>query len=84
MATLVVDDMYAVPGARCRACASLLQTPQGPCPVCGSNGIDAVPDVIELAIERTLNADGAVELVRNATARRALAKIGPLAAVLRW
>lgn len=62
----------------------LLQTPQGPCAVCGSKGIDVVPDVIELAIEQTLDADGGLELVRSATARRALAPIGPPTAVLRW
>jgi hypothetical protein len=84
VATLVVDDMYAAPGARCRDCTALLQTPQGACPVCGSNRIDTVEDAVELAIEQTLDADGALELVRSARARRALAPIGPLAAVLRW
>lgn len=84
VAKLVVDDLYAAPGARCRACAALLQTLQGACPVCGSNSIDTVGDAVELAIEQTLDAEGALELVRSATARRALAPIGPLAAVLRW
>jgi proline racemase len=62
VAKLVVDDMYAAPRARCRACAALLQTPQGACPVCGSNSIDAVGDAVELAIEQTLDAEGALEL----------------------
>jgi hypothetical protein len=84
VATLVVDDMYAAPGARCRTCNALLHTPQGPCPVCDSNRIDAVDDVVELAIEQTLDEDGAVELVRSAAARRMLAPIGPLATLLRW
>ena len=84
VATLVVDDMYAAPGACCRTCAALLQAPQGPCPVCSSNGIDVVPDVVELAIEQTLDEDGALELVRSAAARRMLAPIGPVAALLRW
>jgi hypothetical protein len=84
VATLVVDDMYAAPGARCRTCAALLQTPQGPCPVCRNNEIDIVPDVVELAIEQTLDADGTLEMVRSAAARRMLAPIGPVAALLRW
>jgi hypothetical protein len=83
VASLVVDDMYAAPGARCRTCAALLQTPQSPCPVCSSNEIDVVPDVVELAIEQTLDEDGALELVRDAAARRILAPIGPLAALMR-
>jgi hypothetical protein len=73
-------DMHA----RCRTCAALLQTPQGPCPICSSKGIDVVPDVIELAIEQTLEEDGTLELVRSAAARRMLAPIGPVAALLRW
>lgn len=84
VATLVVDDMYAAPGACCRTCAAVLQTPQAACPVCGSNRIDTVEDAVELAIEQTLDADGALELVRSAPARQALIPVGPLAALLRW
>jgi hypothetical protein len=40
--------------------------------------------VVELAIEQTLDEDSAIELVRSAAARRMLAPIGPLAALLRW
>lgn len=83
-ATLVVDDMYAAPGACCRSCTALLQTPQGLCPVFGSNGIDLMPDVVELAIEQTLDEDSAIELLRSAAAQRMLAPIGPVAALLRW
>ena len=84
VAKLIVDDLYAAPGARCRACVALLGTLQGACPVCGSNSMDTVEDAVELAIKQTLDADGALELVRSAAARQALAPIGPLAAVLRW
>jgi hypothetical protein len=40
--------------------------------------------VVELAIEQTLDEDGALELVRSAAARRMLALIRPLVALLRW
>lgn len=84
VATLVVDDMFATPGARCRSCTALLPAPQGPCPVCGSDAIDTVEDVVELAIEQTLDEDGAFEMVRSAAARQMLTPIGPMAASLRW
>ena len=63
---------------------ALLETLQGPCPVCGSDSIDTVEDVVELAIEQTLDEDGAFEMVRSAAARQMLAPIGPTAALLRW
>ena len=84
VATVVVDDMFATPGARCHACRALLQTPQGPCPVCGSDAIDTAEDVVELAIEQTLAEDGAFEMVYSAAARQMLERIGPTAALLRW
>lgn len=84
VATVVVDDMFATPGARCHACRALLQTPQGPCPVCSSDAIDTAEDVVELAIEQTLDEDGAFEMVHSAAARQMLERIGPTAALLRW
>ncbi len=84
VATLVVDDMYATPGTRCRSCTALLPAPKGSCPVCGSDAIDTVEDVVELAIEQTLDEDGAFEMVRSAAARQMLTPIGPMAASLRW
>ncbi len=84
VATLVVDDMYAAPGARCRTCAALLQTARESCPVCGSETIDGVEDVVELAIEQTLDEDGTFEMVRSPAARQMLTRIGPVAALLRW
>jgi peptide subunit release factor 1 (eRF1) len=84
VATLVVDDIFAAPGARCRACANLLQAPQDSCPSCGSNSIDVVEDMVELAIEQTLDEDGAFEMVRSTAAREMLSPMGPIAALLRW
>jgi Bacterial archaeo-eukaryotic release factor family 10 len=84
VATLVVDDMFARPGARCCGCGALLELPQDTCPICGGTTIEAVEDVVELAIEQTLNERGAFEMVRRAPARQSLVKIGPMAALLRW
>ena len=54
------------------------------CSVCGSDAIEAVVDVVELAIEHALKERSAVEIVLSSAARRLLASIGPMAALLRW
>jgi peptide subunit release factor 1 (eRF1) len=84
VATLVVDDMFARPGARCGECAALLEAARESCPVCGNNAVEPVDDVVELAIEQALDEDGAFEMVRSQTARQSLGQIGPMAALLRW
>jgi peptide subunit release factor 1 (eRF1) len=82
--TLVADDTLAKPGMRCRECGALSEARSPNCPVCGSNAVEDVEDVVELAIERTLEEKGAFELVRSPPARQLLSRIGPMAALLRW
>jgi hypothetical protein len=82
--TLVVDDMFARPGGRCRECAALLEAQRDRCVVCESAAVEPVEDVVELAIEKTLDEDGAFEMVRSAAARQLLARVGPMAALLLW
>ena len=82
--TLAVDDEFAAPGARCGNCAGLWATVPARCPACGSEAIAAVEDVVDLAIEQTLEEKGALELVRSAAARQLMAEPGPMAALLRW
>jgi peptide subunit release factor 1 (eRF1) len=43
-----------------------------------------VVDVVELAIEHALEEKSALEIVRSSAARRLMASIGPMAAMLRW
>jgi len=54
------------------------------CPVCGSDAIEAVVDVVELAIEHALEQRSDLEIVRSSAARRLMISIGPMAALLRW
>jgi peptide subunit release factor 1 (eRF1) len=82
--TLVVDDMFGKPGARCRNCGGLWEQPSNRCPLCESDAIETVEDVVELAIERALEEKSALEIVRSSTARRLMASIGPMAGLLRW
>ena len=82
--TLVVDDMFCRPGMRCCNCGGLWEQPSNRCPLCESDAIETVEDVVELAIERALDESSSLEIVRSSAARRLLALIGPMAAILRW
>ncbi|MDB5399920.1 MAG: peptide chain release factor 1 (eRF1)-like protein [Rhodopila sp.] len=82
--TLVVDDKFAAPGARCRNCLALWQAMQPTCGVCGSDAMEPVADVAERAIEHALEEKAALEIVRSQQARQLLTRIGPMAALLRW
>jgi peptide subunit release factor 1 (eRF1) len=82
--TLVVNDMFGKPGARCRNCGALWAGPLPSCPACGRDAVDAVSDVVELTIEQTLEQKSALEIVRSGAARGSMTSIGPMAALLRW
>jgi peptide subunit release factor 1 (eRF1) len=81
--TLIVDDALTHPGALCRACTSLWAAQVERCGFCGSTELAVVPDIVELALERALLERCALELVRSEAARRLLAQLGPMAALLR-
>lgn len=81
--TLAVDDGFCKPGSRCRRCNGLWEDVPSECPTCGSTAIEAVQDVIELALEQALEQRAALELVRSDAARRLMARRGPMAVLLR-
>ena len=83
--TRAVDDTFCKPGSRCKNCGALRVVTGVPnCPVCGSDLIEDVADVVELAIEKAPKKKSALEIVRSSAARRLTASIGPMAALLRW
>jgi peptide subunit release factor 1 (eRF1) len=82
--TLLVDDMFCKSGSHCRSCGALRVGKVPKCPVCGSDAIEAVVDVVELAIEHALEQRSDLEIVRSSAARRLMISIGPMAALLRW
>lgn len=84
VATLVVDDTFTNRGTRCRYCGALWEATPLVCGVCGSGDLEHVSDVVEMAIEQALDERAALEMVRSTQARQMLARIGPMAAVLRW
>jgi peptide subunit release factor 1 (eRF1) len=82
--TLVVDDFFCKPGARCADCGRLLEAVSGPCLSCASVAVGVVEDVVEMAIEQALEQKAALELVRSDAARQWMIGRGPMAALLRW
>ena len=78
-----MDDVFGKSGARCGECGRLLEAISDSCPGCGSNAVEAVEDVVEMAIEQALEQRAALELVRSAVARRLMSERGPMAALLR-
>jgi peptide subunit release factor 1 (eRF1) len=81
--TLAVDDAFCKPGSRCCQCRGLSEDVPNECPTCGSDALEPIEDVVELAIEQALEQRAALELVRSDRARRSMAERGPLAALLR-
>jgi peptide subunit release factor 1 (eRF1) len=84
VATLVIDDIFGKPGARCRNCGGLCAAPAPSCPACDSDAVEAVGDLVELAIEQALEQRAALEIVCSSAARGLMASIGAMAALLRW
>ncbi len=82
--TLAIDDTFCKPGFHCRNCGALRADKVPKCPGCGSDAIEAVVDMVELAIEHALEQKSGLEIVRSSAARRLMTSIGPMAAQLRW
>lgn len=80
---LLVADGLRAPGSECESCGRLGPDVPAACPACGGR-VQDLDDVIERAMERTLEESGRVEVVHDAPARR-LQEVGEgLAAVLRF
>jgi len=76
--SLLVDPSAVEPGYRCRRSGRLLTEPNG---CADEGGAEAVPDVVDEAIEETLRQGGHVDVIEDEDARTA---IEGLAAVLRF
>jgi len=81
---LAVDDTHCESGARCLSCGAMWAGDPRDCPSCGSRAVEAVDDVLEMALEEALEQGAALELVRSDGARRIMTGRGPMAALLRW
>jgi peptide subunit release factor 1 (eRF1) len=80
---LVVLDDYRAPGGMCDGCHVLAAEPGGNCPVCG-DPVTLVEDVVDVVLEEAFHQSATLELVRSEPARRRLAELAPIAALLRF
>jgi len=79
---LIVEAGYTAPGFECRNCHFLTTVEHPSCPVCGAS-MEPVGDVVEGAVERALDQQAQIEVVRG-EARARLAEHGHIGALLRY
>ena len=75
---LIHEEGFTAPGYRCTGCGFLTVQELDTCPFCGSP-FEAVPDAVELAVRRTIEDGGEIEVIP-----RDLSEIGHIGALLRY
>ena len=81
--TLVVDDGQTIAGGVDPSSGMLTTQTEGTYAATGGE-ISAVPDLIELMLDKAMEQGATLELVHSEEARKALAEHGPAAALLRF
>lgn len=80
---LIVAEDDARPGWECPNCGFLTAAPTDSCPIC-STPLNSQIDIIESALERVLEQNGDIEVVRSPEARQMLVRHGAIGALLRY
>ncbi len=80
VSTLVVMQGFQQPAYRCKECSTLSLQPHRTCPNCGGE-MHAIPDVVDVAVSRTMRRGGDVEVVH---ASAELERAGKIGAFLRY
>jgi peptide subunit release factor 1 (eRF1) len=80
---LVVDDQYHAAGGECLHCGMMSTRDAGDCRSCG-NRLAVVDDIVDVALERALDQEAELELVRSPGALELLAGAAPIGALLRF
>jgi peptide subunit release factor 1 (eRF1) len=80
---LVVADGLRTSGGECPSCYRLVPAGVATCPVCGT-APRPIDDLVERAVERTLDQNGRVEVVHGEAARRLQEAGGGIGALLRF
>ena len=80
---LILEEEYRPAGWVCSNCHFMGATNQEYCPLCGST-LKPESDIVELALERVLDQDGDIEVLRSAESRQALEQHGHIGALLRY
>ncbi|MEM0963506.1 MAG: peptide chain release factor 1 [Bacteroidota bacterium] len=81
--TLVVNDEEQIPGGVDSTSGMLTTQTEGTYEATGGD-IRAVPDLVELMLDKAMEQGASLELVHSEAAREALAEHGPAAALLRF
>lgn len=81
--TLLVDDAYHEAGSECLHCGLLTADEGGDCSGCG-NPMHSVDHIVDLALERALDQEASIEIVRSPSALALLANAAPIGALLRF
>jgi peptide chain release factor subunit 1 len=81
--TLVISDGLRVPGSECPNCGFLEAGIVERCPACGAL-MRSGDDILDLAVRRTLDTDGEVEVVHDEAAQRLTERCGGVGALLRF
>jgi peptide chain release factor subunit 1 len=80
---LVVEEDFRQAGWECPNCRFIGAAKQEMCPLCGTT-LNPQPDIVEPALQRVLDQDGDIEVLRNPESRQALARHGRIGALLRY
>ncbi len=78
--TLLIQDGYRAPGARCASCGYTTTLGGESCPFCGGH-FEPINDAVELAVRRVMQAGGDVEVLHEDAV---LASHGNIGALLRY
>jgi peptide chain release factor subunit 1 len=75
--SLVIREGFRYPGSRCKSCGYLSAVELAYCPFCGGES-EVIPDIVELAVQKVMQAGGEVEVLRNAPTDDGFKDIGAL------
>lgn len=81
--TLIVAGGFHQPGFECPNCHYLVATEMVRCPLCDTP-LDPQVDIVERALERAIEQQASIEVVRGEAARRKMAEHGHIGALLRY
>jgi hypothetical protein len=75
--SLVIQEGYRAPGYRCQGCGYVTAQQVPTCPFCGA-AFEQIPDAVELAVRKVMEAGGEVEVLQYEHQVKGFDKIGGL------
>jgi peptide subunit release factor 1 (eRF1) len=75
--SLIVQEGYRAPGYRCQGCGYITAHVLPACQFCGSK-FDQIPDAVEMAVQKVMQAGGEVEVVQHPHQVKGFENIGAL------